>query len=262
MHPVLQLVARFCPCHQLLTLVDDVHSRCVTKDWAHDECITNNQKAAGANFELQRPRACTSPLPFQLQHRMDCACWCTAVTEVRLNWQDDICSNKRTESVRVIVTVVRWEVMILNTSPQGSSGHSSLKCTANQFADETYQWLSAMKSSSSSLPASTQQRLLIPSFYLPDNIWDPYSVSCSDRPLMVSTNSSNSSPSKAKSDFTNWSRWRMTNFRCFTRFSYAVAIKSQRLQCFVRVLQSYSFLCTEKSRVMSRSLKSMIIVLS
>jgi len=35
---------------------------------------------------------------------------------------------------------------------------------------------------------------------------------------------------------TNSRSWRMTNFRCFTRFSYAVAMKLQRLQCSVRVL--------------------------
>ena len=81
--------------------------------------------------------------------------------------------------------------------------------------------------------------------------WDPSSSNCinvSDRSFIKSHNSSSSI---AISCLVNCCICRNANFRCFTRFSYAVAMILQKLQGYVKVLQSYSTLCTEKVRVMS-----------
>ena len=48
----------------------------------------------------------------------------------------------------------------------------------------------------------------------------------------------------------------MANLRCFTRFSYAVAINCSRFRVFVKVLQSHNTLC---DRVLSGLVNSSII---
>ncbi len=54
-------------------------------------------------------------------------------------------------------------------------------------------------------------------------------------------------------------RYSNANFRCFIRLSSRGAMKLQKIQSYVKVLQSYSTLCTEKSRVMSRLVNSIIM---
>ncbi len=55
------------------------------------------------------------------------------------------------------------------------------------------------------------------------------------------------------------SRCSNANFRCFITLWSRGAIEVQKLQSSIKVLQSYSTVCTEKSRVMSRLVNSIIM---